>query len=342
MKCSFKQFMSFFPSCLTKLVFGIILLVIVVVSFHQIAFGSKFHNSVIEAAKEEARRQGVNEVCDSSTCALIDSSICAFDTVKKEYVSVKSVVQELSSNNNALSSSQQTSTFREDSLLDILSKSDGLLSSNALTFCVTLIVTLLATLLLFRIDKMDQLVEQNKRLVDKNNKLQKTIRDAIKELKGTMNKSNELQNEVQEHTISYSKFANILTRIVSTYNMTTIISNMTLTLIQAKTKKEKDEISKIIASLCSRLSLLCSDIKDRLNNPDTKLSYLTQDEKAIVKMYLEDILDDLKRSLVTVNNIKNSDLASIIGNNIYDVEEIEGIIDLINIKNYSTSEKESS
>ena len=155
-----------------------------------------------------------------------------------------------------------------------------------------MIVSLFISLLLYRIEKMEKLLEENKAL--------------------------------KEETYSYythtAKFDNILTRIESAYNLTIIIGNITISLSQNVTNQR---ILENIANLCSRLSLISGEIESRLNHRESTLDYLTDDERGILNTYLEDTLEELKR---VHQRIVNKQLIGIIENNILGVENIMDLV----------------
>lgn len=266
------------------------------VSCVQIYDRNSFHNYIIQ----EGRKEVVSLMNNPTTC-VVDSS-----KIKNECVSMDSVCEVTITNNN-YSYSHTNTNLHEDSVLDIISKSDGLLSSNGLTFCITLIVGLLAALLLFRIEKMEQLVEKNKDLLKEN-------------------------EELQGWTKSRYKVFNILTRIESAYNFSITIGGMSLTLLHTADPSAKIDISTSIGALCSRFSNICSQIEFRLNKTETRIDVLTKDEKNIIDMYLEDTIDALQRCLSNVNNCSIPDLSRIIENIIYSIEDIKDIINSIEVK----------
>lgn len=279
--CEFDRFLTKLYRPLTKIAIGIILITVFFVSCVQIIDRSEFHKLVKTAATEEVKKRCVNNTKDFSLC-VNDSN-----KEKKEY------------DHNVFP--QQSTHSHDDSLLDVLSKSDGLLNANGITYCVTLIVALLASLLLYRIETMEKLVEEN----------------------------NSLKEETKSYYTHAVRFDNILTRLESAYNMTILIGNITTTLLHTKTDNEGISISTNIGHLCTRLSLICSEIDDRLNKRESRLDYLSKDENNIIEMYLEDTIDELRRSLSFINRAGNKDLQSILNNNIHSIEYIKETIDAI-------------
>ena len=287
---------------LTKFAIGIILLTILFVSCVQIIDRSTFYKHIKDIAIEEAKNKIIKNAKDSTICVGDSNRIEARNT------SVESDNKILISNINTYNSSQQSDCFRDESLLEIMEKSDGLLNANGLTFCVTLIVSLLASLLLYRIETVEKLVEENRGLVYKNEKLQENARSYY------------------EHNI---KFDNILTRIESAYNITILIGNVATALLSSITDDEKIRISTNIGHQCTRLSLLCGEINSRLSGKNIRLFFLTKDEKEILTMYLEDTIGELMRSLSYAKRIECLDLYGIIENNVHSVKDIKEMLDTI-------------
>ena len=278
--------------CLPKLVIGFILLAIIVVSCVQIIDRRSFNEQVIEIAKKEAGR-GCNKTAK-------DSSIYVIETFKGENrtVATESDSIILVSNSDACSSSHERDFSCEESPLDILSKSNALLNANDLRFCITMIVSLMMSLLLYRIEKMETLVEQNK---------------ALKE-------------DILSYYTHTSKFDNFLTRIESVYNLTITIGNITISMPKDSTDLS---IPEYIGGLCSRLSKMCSEIDSCQNQRKSRLDFLTKNERGILNTYLGDTLGELER---IINGIENCELKSIIKDTINDVENIKDLVDGIELK----------
>lgn len=290
---------------LTKIAIFIILFIIFFVSCVAIIDRSSFHQNVINAAIDEAKKKGNAIEFDStnlSTVSVITNKDSVPDKTDNKDYTPKNV--------NYITSEQKSSSLEElkDSLLDILSKSDGLLNSNALTFCVTLIVALLASLLLFRIEKMDKLVERNRHLVENY----KTLKE-----------------ETKSYYIHASKFNTILKLVESAYNTTIQIETTATTLKFQSRENEKEKISTNIASQRSRLSLLCREIEDRLNKRESRVEILSVDENNILKMYLDDIIGALNRCLKIATEVDVKDLVQILEKDIQTVEIVKDAIDSI-------------
>ncbi len=285
----------------TQLAIGFILLVILFVSCVQYIDRRSFNNQVEEIAKNEAKKSPK------------DSSIIVIDTIKRDNrkVAIESDSIILISKTNVYSFSKKRDCSCNDSPLDILSKSNALLNASDLRFCVTLIVSLLMALLLYRIEKMEKLVEQNKKLVEQNKKL---------------------KNETLSYYTHTAKFDNILTRIESAYNMTILIENTAAMLLPEKSEDDNKIVSENVGYLRSRLSLICSDIDDRLKKRESRLDFISKEEKIILNMYLEDALGELQRCLSYANRIKSTYLFSIITGVTNDLQNVKDTIDAIELK----------
>lgn len=280
---------------IAKIIIGIILVTLFFVSCVQIIDRRNFYGLVKATAIEEAKKRSANST--------IDSVIFTSDSDKVGNENDSNITNRkiIISNTNNYSSSPQKNNH-DESLLDVLSKSDGLISSNGLTFCVTLIVSLLATLVVYKIETNE-----------------KNIKETI-------------LKEVSYRYISASKYEHLLIRIESVYNMTMLIGNTATMLLHARTDAESTHISTNIAHLCTRLSLLCSEIDDRLNKHKSRVDYLSTDEKGLLDMYLEDAHDALKRSLSLATRFRVTDLCTIIEGNINSVQDILEAIDEIELQ----------
>lgn len=280
---------------IAKIIIGIILVTLFFVSCVQIIDRRNFYALIKATAIDEAKKKTVNPANDS---VIFTSDSNKVGKENDSNINNRKII--ISNTNNYSSSSQKTN--QDDSLLDVLSKSDGLINSNELTFCVTLIVSLLATLVVYKIETNE-----------------KNIKETI-------------LKEVSYRYISASKYEHLLIRIESVYNMTMLIGNTATMLLHARSDDESTHISTNIAHLCTRLSLLCSEIDDCLNKRKSRVDYLSIDEKSILDMYLEDALDALKRSLSLATRFRVIDLCTIIEGNINSVQDILEAIDEIELK----------
>lgn len=263
-----------------------------------------FHNVVYKKAKTEVIKEMTKGIPVDSLCYSADSSvitICIHDT-------------DIAENN-----------FTKQ--LEYLEKSDSLLSSNSLTYLVTLIVALLAALLLFRAEadetskeKIHKLKREAQKLEKDLSNLKKTSEDEIRQLNITGMELTSYYNHVK----SYNYF---LTPVESIYFLSIMISNATSTLSPSKSDKENENIvNEVGGSLCSRLDLICDSIKD------SKIDYLTTDENNILKTYLDDGRSALKRSRGSVNSINYESLKTLINNNLNSVKNIIEMIDNVEIR----------
>ena len=152
-------------------------------------------------------------------------------------------------------------------LLKAYESSAGLLTSNGLTYLVTLIVALLATLLLYRIQEVESLVRKNKRLED----------------------------EITSLTKYSSSYNNVLIRLESVYDLTMIISSFTLIDETLGDNSNKSKVYTKIGSICSRISIILDAFKDEQDGFLLQLRRIRSGERQILNMYLADTQDVLKQ-----------------------------------------------
>lgn len=273
---------------------------------------------------------------------------CSMDSVNNATIS--DIDKQISTSNSIIvinkPSDDQDNQPYSKSLLYVLSQSDGLLNANGLTFCVTLVVSLLAALLLYKIDTNDKLIEQNRTAFKETEKIiQQKTKVIQKEIEKYKNETSELKKENKklkettqiiksEYTLLYdhtAKFNQLLVRIESLYNLTILIGNLSVSLLTGK--EANNNLLENVGTFCSRLSLICREIDDRLNNQDCRLDFLTKDEKEIINTYFEDAIGELMRVQDTAKRIGSNDLISIIKNNTSSVKNIMDMIDNIQMKN---------
>lgn len=281
---------------LSKILVYLILIATFCVSCVQIYDGYKFHEQIKETAINETKNRCYNAVKDTAFCV---------NTPAK-----KNVYHDTSGKNkpfpitNQIISNLSYRCYDPDkvSLLDIMSKSDRLMSANGLTFCVTLIISLLATLVVIKIETNEKVIKET------------------------------IEKEISSRYINTSKFNHLLARIESVYNLSIIIGNVAILLRLNGNEGENDIISTNIGNLCSRLSPICKEIDDRLTKKESKLNLISKEEKGILNMYLEDTLGELERSVSLAEHINNTDLCAIIKKVIQSVEDIKEAIDAIELK----------
>lgn len=276
---------------LSKVLVFLILIAIFCVSCVQLYDRYIFHKKIKEVAKKETNNRYNYAANDTATCIIAPANNDSPDKNKPFPIS-KHIVKNSSYGNynpNGIT------------LLDIMSKSDGLMSANGLTFCVTLIISLLATLVVIKIETNEKIIRET------------------------------IEKEIAFRYISTSKFNHLLARIESIYNLSVIIGIVAILLRQNGNVDEINIISTNIGNLCSRLSPICKEIDDRLTKRGSKLDLISQEEKSILNMYLEDTLGELKRSLSFAEHINSTDLCTIINNVTQNVENIKESINLIEL-----------
>lgn len=315
------------PNCIHYIVCGMIACLIIIMLGVVVCDRHEFHNRVYEAAYQSAftmKCQQCNSVAGSSR------------------VSIDSTIVNISNSNQPVG---------DNTILDALSKSDSLLSANGLTYLVTLIVALLASLLLTKIEAMEKAVSAYKDLKDKLDEAMKQINESTKslsEIKKQQEVINKFRTQIsqsldeirkQQKEISnfegeigayYKKTTNydhILNRIASAFNMSIMISNVTTSLSEQNSNEENRRIATEAGVLCSRLSHICDQIYIKV------LTYLTTDEKDILDTYLDDTLNGLDYSLRRAKSIKIEPLSNRIEGNIGLVKEIKEMVDDIEERN---------
>lgn len=271
------------------------LITTLLVSCIQIYDRCRFHEQVKETAIKETRHR-------YHTISK-DTSIVELDSINRNTKSSSVTNKQISISNNIFNNSSNSQLEPKVEIsLDILTKSDALLNANGLTFCVTLIVSLLASLIAIKFETNEQ-------------KMRETI-----------------EENIASRYINTGKFDRLLIRIESAYNVTIFIGNMSMMLSKTFFNNTNDSILENIGNLCSRLSLICNDIDIRLSKRESRLDFLTKDENKLLNMYLEDALEELKRSMSRVQSIDNDALCSIIGKILYKLEDIKYQIDAIEVK----------
>lgn len=153
-----------------------------------------------------------------------------------------------------------------DEILKIYESSSGLLTANGLTYVVTLIIALLAALLLYRIQEVGALVRKNKRLED-NVKL------------------------YYEHAAAYNE---ILTRLESIYDLTIIVSSLTV-LGNNSDSTQKENLYAKIGSICSRMSIILDKVEDSEKDIFFRSKGFEKNEIEIMETYISDTQDELER-----------------------------------------------
>lgn len=329
-------------SCQNKNWMTKVMLVSTIIFFVIVTFDRcTFHNEVYKEAKAEVIKEMVQGIPIDSLSYSSDSSIiriCVSDKFN----------------------------FSEDNYqkqLDILTKSDSLLSANSLTYLVTLIVALLASILLNNIDKMEKAIkaaETSERNMEETTKDAKDLNEKINSLKSELthsldnnkeqgekleelemkleeslqvseeqsNRHKQLENKTELYYKHINIFDYILNQIACIFNLSIMISNATSTLSPSKSNEENEIIAKEVAgSLCSRLELICDN-----NIKGYTIDYLTTDEKNIIITYLDDAHSALKRSHKSANSIKKEKLKARISNNINSVNSIIKMIDSVEIR----------
>ena len=155
-----------------------------------------------------------------------------------------------------------------DDMLKIYESSSGLLTTNGLTYVVTLIVALLAALLLYRIQEVGVLVRKNQRLED-NVKF------------------------YHEHAAAYNE---ILVRLENIYDLTMIVSSLAMLENSYNSgSTQKEELYAKIGSICSRMSIILDKVEDSEKDIFFRSKGFEKSEIEILETYVCDTQDELER-----------------------------------------------
>lgn len=159
-----------------------------------------------------------------------------------------------------------------EEMREFVSECHFLMDNSTITFLVTLIIALLATLLLNRIEKMENLVMHNWELVNKNE---------------------EIKCETSEfiiHSINYNIF---LVHTESIYNISIMIDNLTDIICG----QDKTNLS-IVGVLCSRIAINVDKLDEMIDS--NKIKSFARNEGDILFSYIDDTLGLLRRSISTI------------------------------------------
>lgn len=250
-----------------------------------------YHQQVKEAAKTEACQIGKKE-CVSHLDTLFSNQKTVSKVEQQEQCS-ESSVNTLYINNNHQCGHDCN---HKESVLDVLEKSDGLLSANGLTYLVTLIVALLATLLLNQIDKVRDLLKENEKLVDKATKL---------------------FDKAEENLAQTVNYDFLFSLIKSNYDLAMMIENFTMT----SAPHNNQDVLRQIGMLRFRLNKNLSLINECQDNRNTRLESLTKEQHLMLANYLDDTIEALHRS-----ENQNENAKKLLRGSISETERIRDIV----------------
>lgn len=305
-----------------KIITFFVLLLIVVMTSVVICDRYNFHKNIIRTANyciELIINEQSKKVTDHNPKCNADSNLC----ISKEFQQFDNSLDLKYNHNKQIIDKYD---YNKE-LLEVLEKSDGLLSANGLTFLATLIVALLATLLFYRLDAMEKLASDtttmNKEIKDKHDIIDK----AIKGIGVFNNKINTYYN----HTVKYDY---LQIRIESIYNLSIIIGNVVMALSPDNLKEKNESILEQVGVLCHRLTKMCRQIEIQLHDPKNRLGFVTQEEKNILYTYIEDSLGELEGNKTTAKQINNTKLNNLIQNQIDRVNNIKEILNDVEIQTF--------
>ncbi len=225
------------------------------------------------------------------------------------------------------------------SLINLMKDVDGLISSNGLTFLISLIVALLIALVTDRIGAMEKfrsemIIEREKGKEKLKKDLEEQIEKKNKEIENIIDKkTNDVIKQTRKKTADlYSHLADydmLLARVESLFNLSITIGNVTTFMLSQDNDStdKKNTLLEEIGTLCSRLSLLCDPIEDVFNGSEKRIDYLSEDEKNILLTYLADSKAELEQSRKKLKD--NEHLYHILGDNKYMIENIYNMIEAV-------------
>lgn len=162
---------------------------------------------------------------------------------------------------------------------DLIDNLDGLLSSNGLTFMVSLIIALLIALMTNQADKVQKYFGD----------FDKRVKE-INEIKEEIEKSKE---EIKKFSSHQRLFNQLLNPIVQIHNLSTIIS--------IRSFDTSDQVQPSIGGLCSRVTIEIQKTCERIRSVRQMAEPYEEDEIAILTTYLEDAQSELKRATKNVD-----------------------------------------
>lgn len=186
-------------------------------------------------------------------------------------------------------------TISEEELFlfkEFVSNCHSVLNASAITYLVTLIIALLATLLLNRIEKIES-------LINRNESLEKEIINSV------------------SRSAEYNIF---LTRIETVFNIASMIDNLSVI---------SSDFSQI-GVLCSRISILLENINDDFIHQRKlqMLQRLHKEEKRILMMYVEDTIGLLGRASNTLGT-KEARIKTNVDKRLMDMDQIKDRIEIL-------------
>ena len=176
---------------------------------------------------------------------------------------------------------------------------ESLMNANTITFMVTLIVGLLASLLVYRIDKIEQLVKKNERLfkkikglVSENARIKRDNQNLKSEINKTANDINDISKAVKFDVIPM-----YVENIHSTANLMNIITHIMISQHSSDFRQ--------IGYLCSRIELMIYRIHESLDREELSFSKVNLGKKDILNTYLDEtlgILDEISSTIKKTNS----------------------------------------
>lgn len=196
---------------------------------------------------------------------------------------------------------------------DLTDNLDGLLSSNGLTFMVSLIIALLIALMTHQADKVQKYLEMSQNwFASLDDKIQEKVNSTGKQLSEDFDNRVEeivkIRKEIKKFSSHQRLFNQLLNPIVQIHNLSTIIS------IRSFDTSNQDKTT--IGGLCSRVSIEIQKTCERIRSVRQMAEPYEEDEIAILTTYLEDAHSELKRAAKKVD-------MSLINELVKDIELLE-------------------
>jgi len=222
---------------------------------------------------------------------------------------------------------------------------ESLMSVNTITFLVTLIVGLLASLLLYRIDRMESLVNKYKKLLEKNKEIEskisadrksiqdllekneglesrisddsKSIQDLLNENKGLESQisddSKSIQDLLNENKGLESQISNYISKnigfdvmLLHATDIHFLVNLMNTIAIQIPVIEDNNDKFEEVGDICSRIVPIAYYIQIALDRKELSFTKTTIEKKEILNTYVDDILDLLERISSSIKKTQRS------------------------------------
>ena len=219
---------------------------------------------------------------------------------------------------------------------------ESLMSVNTITFLVTLIVGLLASLLLYRIDRMESLVNKYKKLLEKNKEIEskisadrKSIQDLLEKNEGLESRisddSKSIQDLLNENKGLESQISNYISKnigfdvmLLHATDIHFLVNLMNTIAIQIPVIEDNNDKFEEVGDICSRIVPIAYYIQIALDRKELSFTKTTIEKKEILNTYVDDILDLLERISSSIKKTQRSRIyenVDKIYNQMHDIQE---------------------